>query len=72
MVTRGEIMGNLEKLQDMFNYLEMLMNLHQTALFSWNIEGKLHTLPQTDINELIARYKSLKGQLATKYGNCYE
>jgi len=68
MVTKDEIMLNRIKLLDMRDYIDMLLNLHQTALFSWNIEGTAHYLPQTDIDELIERYKTLKTQLATKYG----
>lgn len=68
MTTRGEVMENLAKLQDMSDYIELLKNLHITALFSWNIEGQIHNLPQEDIEDLIARYKSLKTQLPIKYG----
>ena len=68
MVTRGEIMDNLRKLHDMFGILEMLTNLHQTALFTWKINGSDHYLPQGDIDALIARYQTLKTQLTTKYG----
>ena len=67
MVTRGEILENSQKIDEMLNYISMLKNLHQTALFSWNIEGEKHYLPQEDIDALIARYQTLKGQLATKY-----
>lgn len=67
MVTRGEIMENQTKLQDMLDYINFLMNLHATALFNWNIEGTTYFIPQADIDRLIARYQSLKSQLATKY-----
>lgn len=67
MVTKGEILENMTKLQDMNDYIRILINLHQTALFNWNIDGVTHSLPQKDIDELIARYQTLKAQLATKY-----
>jgi len=61
-------MENLQKLQDMQQYLMLLINLHSTALFTWKIDGTDYYLPQADIDALIARYQTLKGQLATKYG----
>lgn len=68
MVTRGAILENREKIQEMMQFLSLLHNLHETALFTWKIEAVDHYLPQTDIDEIIDRYKTLKGQLATKYG----
>ena len=68
MVSRGEIMNNQEKLIDMRDYIDLLLNLHRIALFTWKIDAADHYLPQTDIDALIARYQTLKTQLATKYG----
>lgn len=68
MVSKGAVMENLSKLQDIQDFVSLLINLHETALFNWKIDGSDHYLPQDDIDALIARYKTLKGQLATKYG----
>lgn len=61
-------MSNLAKLEDMNRFISLLMNLHQTALFNWNIEGTTYFMSQENMDKLIARYQSLKGQLSTKYG----
>lgn len=67
MVTRGEIIENREKIEDMVQFLSLLHNLHETALFSWKINATDNYLEQAKIEAIIARYKTLKGQLATKY-----
>jgi len=68
MVTRGDIIDNQAKLFDMRQFLELLINLHQTALFTWKIDGVDYYLPEEDIDALVARYQTLKTQLETKYG----
>lgn len=69
MVSIGEISENRDKLRDMSDFLEVLLILHETALFGWKINSVSHHLPQADIEEIIAKYKTLKPQLATKYAD---
>lgn len=61
-------MENLIKLNDMVDYLHLLINLHETALFNWKIDAADHYLSQDDIDEIISRYQTLKTQLPIKYG----
>lgn len=67
MVTRGEIIENRERLEDMMQFLSLLHNLHVLALHTWKIKAIDYYISDAKRDALITRYQTLKAQLATKY-----
>jgi len=57
MVTRKQVKGNMEK----------LIELHETALFTYHTNGVDKYLPFDDIDALIAKYKTMKPELQAKF-----
>jgi len=66
VVTRKKVEENRDKLQEIYDLVFGMMELHNTALFSYRTDGVDKYLPSADIDALIAKYQTMKTQLQTK------
>lgn len=67
MVTKEAIRTNMEKLLHLRDLVNMMMQKHDVALFTYRTDGQEKSLPQEDIDGIIEGYKVLKQQTQDKF-----
>jgi len=68
MVTRTQVETNRRKLQEIHDKITELAILHDTALFTYKINGEVKYIPASDIDALIGKYQTLKQELEALFG----
>jgi len=67
MVTRVQIEANRKAIEALKFMLDELIYLHDTALFTYRTDGVDKYLPDVDIDALILKYQTKKGEVITKF-----
>lgn len=67
MVSQEAIWQNQQKLHNIRNTIYRMIELHDTARYSYIVDGVEKNLPQEDINNIIEKYQTLKTELQNKF-----
>lgn len=67
MVTKEQVKANYGKLINLQDLVMLMVQKHETALFTYRTDGQEKSLPQEDIDAIIDAYKQLKVQLQDKF-----